>query len=167
MVSISHEILHDFSTSHLIRPTKLCNGLQQNCKDQQILLFWAHLPHVLLLFFQKRSQQSHRLCPDCGTQTALEKEKEKGAHLSLAVLCSLVGQRGVISAAAARAQGRNLSSSHRGTAQLACTNTTPWPCKLSSAFTSAKISVSLQRCQQIQDSHGRMIKMKLLGIAKL
>lgn len=36
-------------------------------------------------------------------------------------------------------QGRNLSSSHRGTAQLAYTNTTRWPCKFSSAFTSAKI----------------------------
>lgn len=64
-------------------------------------------------------------------------------------------------------QGRNLSSSHRGTAQLAYTNATHWPCKFSSAFTSAKISVSLQRCQQIQGSYGRMIKMKLLGIIKL
>jgi len=60
--------------------------------------------------------------------------------------------------------GRNTSSS---TAQPACTNTTPWPCKSSSAFTSAKSSVSRQRCQQIQGSYERMIKMRLLGITKL
>ena len=36
-------------------------------------------------------------------------------------------------------RGRDLSSSHRGTAQLGCTNTTPWPYKLSSTFPSAKI----------------------------
>lgn len=52
-----------------------------------------------------------------------------------------------------------------GTARLYQHNS--WPSKLSSAFTSAKISVSLQRCQQIQGSYERMIKTKLLGIIKL
>lgn len=33
--------------------------------------------------FQKHSQQSRRLCPGCGTQTALQEEQEKGAHLVL------------------------------------------------------------------------------------
>lgn len=62
MASISHQLLHDFSTSRLIRPAKLCHGLQHNCKDQQIRLFWAHLPYFLLFFSFKSILSSPTGC---------------------------------------------------------------------------------------------------------
>lgn len=102
--------------------------------------FFGLTCHIFCCCFFKSILNSPTDCVQTEVFNLPWKRRRRKAH-TFSLLCSApsLDNTGRSQPQLVVPQGRNLSSCHRGTAQLACTNAAPWPCKLSSAFTSAEI----------------------------